>query len=200
MKSRHCAPLLLSLALLSACDKDNNQATAKQEEATSEVSLGRTVKTAMSEARQEIISGNMSLGGKNATAKGEITPKGDLLIDGKAVSITQEQRTLLIKHREILAAIAISGIEIGMQGIDLAGEAVGETIKGVFSGDTSQVEKKVEAEANKIEASANLLCEQLPLLLESQQKLAQSLPEFKPYATMTTNEIDDCHGKAVDRK
>ncbi|HPO25428.1 MAG TPA: hypothetical protein PK135_12275, partial [Arenimonas sp.] len=118
------------------------------------------------------------------------------------VTVTTEQRKLLIRHRELLGNVAISGMELGMQGVDLAKKAVGESIKGLFTGESGQVEQKVEAEAKKIEASAKLLCEQLPLLLESQQKLAESLPEFKPYATMTEDDFDDCNrrDKVVERK
>ena len=35
-------------------------------------------------------------------------------------------------------------------------------------------------------------CRQLPALRESQQRLATELPPFKPYATLGTDDIDDC--------
>jgi len=195
MKLQLPAALLLSLFLITACNKQDTEKSAKQENSAAASGI-------MAEAVEEIRTGNMSLGNmSNKTGtKGEITPQGDLLIDGKPVTITAEQRQLLIRHRELLVNVAVSGVEIGMQGMNLAKKAVGESIKGIFNGESDQIEKKVEAEAKKIEASANLLCEQLPLLLESQQKLAESLPEFKPYATMTADDINECHGKVIERK
>jgi hypothetical protein len=197
MKLQLPPAFLLSLLLLTACNKQDADKSVQQEDSAS---TGGIMAKATEEARKEIRSGNMSVGNVDGKANAEITPQGDLLIDGKPVIITAEQRQLLIKHRELLSNIAISGMEIGMQGVDLAKKAVGESIKGIFTGETDKVEKKVEAEAKKIEASANVLCEQLPLLLESQQKLAESLPEFKPYATMTKDDFDECRVKHVERK
>ncbi len=198
LKILTASTLLLSLALLSACDKPATEKSTETSEALASVS--GTMNKAATKAREEISKSNMSVGTLHGKAKAEITPLGDLLIDSKAVTITPEQRKLLIAHRQILGNIAVAGIEIGIQGVDLAKKAVGESIKGIFNGNTDQVEKKVDAEAKKIEASANVLCEQLPLLMESQQTLAESLPEFKPYATMTKDDIDDCHGKLIERK
>lgn len=199
MKLKFASPLLLSLVLLTACDKTDTEKTVKQDAAT-ETSLGSTMQQAAADVRNEIIKGNMTLDDGVGKAKAEITPEGDLLIDGKAVTITPEQRRLLINHRALLVKIAISGVEIGLEGVDLAGEAIGETVKGIFSGDTKNIEKKVEAKAEKIEDSARLLCDQLPLLMASQEKLATSLPEFKPYATMTAEDIDNCHKDTVHKK
>ena len=36
------------------------------------------------------------------------------------------------------------------------------------------------------------ICVQLPALLETQQQLSASLPEFAPYANMDQSDIDDC--------
>ena len=199
MKLQIPSTILISLALLTACDKSDTDKTVKQE-TTSEISLSSTMEKAAAEARIEIQNGNMSLGDAKGKAKAEITPKGDLLIDGKAVVVTQEQRQMLIQHRQLLATIAISGVEIGMKGVDLAGEAIGETVKGIFSGDTESIEKKVEAKAEKIEDSARALCDQLPLLMASQEKLAASLPEFKPYATMTAEDTKDCHTDTINKR
>lgn len=186
--------LLLSLSLLSACD---NSGTAKneREEAITKATSSLTEKmtTAIEEAKKEIINKNMSVGSDHGKARGEITPAGDLLINSKPVAVTEEQRRQLVAHREILVKVAISGMEIGLQGVDLAGNVAGDAIKSIFSGDTDQLEKKAETEAKEIEKSAQVLCEQLPLLLESQQKLATSLPEFKPFATMKAEDFEDCH-------
>jgi hypothetical protein len=56
----------------------------------------------------------------------------------------------------------------------------------------------MEAEGKKIEAQAVKLCAYLPPMLASQQALASSLPAFKPYATMTQADINDC-GKKGDK-
>jgi hypothetical protein len=183
---------LLTLAMLTACKQESAEQNVAVKESNSEISISSTMAKAIEEARKEIATSNMSLGDSIGKEKAEITPQGDLLIANKPVTITPEHRQLLIKHRETLVMIAIEGMGIGMQGAELAKTAVGESIKSIFSGDKNQVEKAVEAKAKKIEVSAKALCEQLPLLFESQQKLAEALPEFKPYATMTIDDVKDC--------
>ncbi|MGH8050742.1 MAG: hypothetical protein ACREPB_08815 [Arenimonas sp.] len=189
--------LLLSLALLSACDKSASEKTAEASEAIASVS--NKMNEAAAKARVEIAQSNMSLGTLNGKAKAEITPLGDLLIDSKPIAITPAQRQLLIIHREILTKIAISGMEIGVQGVDLASKAAGGAIKSIFTGDTDQLEKNVEVETKKIEASADALCSELPRLLASQEKLAAAIPEYKPYAKMTTDDFDDCKQEVTIR-
>lgn len=192
MKSRLPAGLLSTLLLLTACQQEKTDKKVSEKESVADISFSDTLAKAMEEARKEITTGNMSLGDGNAKQKAEITPQGDLLIGNKPVAITPVQRELLVKHRQALINVAIEGMEIGMQGAGLAKKAVGESIKSIFDGDQAPLEKKMEAETKKIEASAKVLCDQLPLLLESQQKLAEALPEFKPYATMTADDFKDC--------
>jgi hypothetical protein len=43
------------------------------------------------------------------------------------------------------------------------------------------------------------LCKRMPGLLTSQQKLAAALPAFRPYATMTQEDIDDCGRDMKDK-
>ena len=74
-------------------------------------------------------------------------------------------------------------------GAALCGE---ESLGALFGGDSAGVEKRVEAQAMKIKEDAKLICAQLPAMLATQQKLAASMPAFKPYATMDQDDVDDC--------
>lgn len=131
--------------------------------------------------------------------KAEITPKGDLLIDGKAVAIDANQRALLLDYRAHIISIAESGMDIGVQGADLAAKAMGEAFKGIFSGKSEKdIEKSVEAEAGNIKQAAAKLCDRLPDMVVSQQKLAAAVPEFKPYATMKQEDIENCFKDSQD--
>lgn len=188
--------LLAGMPLLGACGGNPKPAETAATKPEASI-ISRAVNEAVTEARQEIATGNITISDRvEGVAKAEITPKGDLLIDGKAVAIDAQQRALLLEHRGQIAAIANAGMEIGVQGAELATKAVAESLKGVFSGDEKAVEQRIEAEAAKIEASALKLCDQMPAMLASQQKLAAALPAFKPYATMTQEDVDDCGDEA----
>jgi ABC-type Fe3+-hydroxamate transport system substrate-binding protein len=216
-----CTALLASLAACqgnapSSASKTSQTATAADPQPTS--ALGRMVETEVREAREKLAHENITLGNvhirsgerggvsvtsddenKDNRPKGEITPQGDLLIDGKAVAINADQRAMLLEYRTHVIALAETGMEIGVQGADLAAKAMGEAFKGIFSGKSEKdIEKTVEAEADKIKLSAAKLCQRLPAMMTSQQKLAASLPAFKPYATMTQEDIDNCMKDSED--
>jgi hypothetical protein len=128
----------------------------------------------------------------------EITASGDLSINGKAVAVDASQRALLQTYHREMNAMTADGIAIGKQGASLAGKAVTEAIKGAISGKTDDVESRIEAETKKIEQQALQLCKRLVTVKASQDALATSLPEFKPYATLDQSDVDDCGSKQND--
>jgi hypothetical protein len=214
-----CTALVASLAACHGSAPPTSTASKPASTTQPTSSLGKLVDKEIREAREKLATENISLNGgvrinagkhggvgvfgddgsKDTRPKAEITPKGDLLIDGKAVAINAEQRAMLLEYRAHIIGVAESGMEIGVQGADLAAKAMGEAFKGIFSGKPEQdIEKSVEAEASKIKQSAAKLCDRLPAMMASQQKLAAALPEFKPYARMTQEDIDDCMKDSAD--
>ncbi|MCL7713606.1 DUF2884 family protein [Stenotrophomonas mori] len=182
------APLLTALLCLplAACgDRPQNDAGA------GETRLGQKVREATDKARQKIAEGNISVSSKGGT-KVEIAPNGQLYIDGRAITLDDRQRTLLTQYRGQLVEVAEAGIEIGVQGANLGARAAGEALKGLFSGDTDRIEERVEADAKRLQESAAGICDRLPAMLATQQRLAAAIPEFAPYATLDQDDIDEC--------
>lgn len=181
--------LLSCLPLLGCGNRDAAPAADTANDPTT--FIGKAVKEATDGAIEELAKENIDLtatGQPNA----EITPAGDLLIDGKAVELNAEQRALMLEYRGHLAKVANAGIGVGIEGADLAGKAMSEAIKGVFTGETDRIDKKIEAEAEGIKQSAKKLCDLLPAMKVAQDKLAAALPAFKPYATMDDGDVKDC--------
>ena len=192
MKAINASLLALLLCLpLAACGERPQTKTPE-----ADTSLGHEVRKATDQARKELSENNISVSSKDGV-KVEISPAGDLLIDGKAVAIDVAQRRLLLQYREQMVKVAEAGIEIGVQGANLGARAAGEAIKGIFSGNTDQIEQRVNAEAKKLEERAAQICDQLPAVLATQQQLAAAIPEFKPYATMDQSDIDECRDNKV---
>jgi hypothetical protein len=211
------APLLfasLALPLLGACNQASQPAAtpppAAQSTATTaqpQTALGRMVDNGVREARAELEKGNIDIDGHVSIRVGadhhavernpnlpraQVTPQGDLLIEGKAVAVTPEQRALLLTYRQQIIEVAAAGMSMGVQGADLAGKAVSEVLGSVFSGKGEDFGKRMEAEGRKLEAQGRQLCMKLEPMRATQQRLAAALPEFKPYATMTADDIEDC--------
>ncbi|WP_303636020.1 hypothetical protein [Stenotrophomonas tuberculopleuritidis] len=181
-----CLPLIACGGPSSTPDKTVGKSVA---EATSGV--GQTVKNAMDDARKDIAEGNIKVSA-DQQPRAEITPDGHLLIGGKDVPTSDAQRRQLLEYRGHVVAIAMDGMDVGLAGAKLGASAAGEALKGIFSGDSEGVEKRINAEAARIEAQAKRICERLPAMLASQQALAAALPAFKPYATMDQGDVDDC--------
>jgi len=205
--------LVLALALpLAACGQRDTPPDADAGAgAQPTTALGRTVAKAMDKARAELATGNIQLNGFNVTGKNrsvvigngndasdtrpkaEITPQGELLIDGRKVAATPQQQALLKEYRGNIEQIALAGMDVGVAGADLGMKAATEAIGAVFSGNSDQVDQRMEAEAQQIEAAAMKLCGYLPAMLDTQTRLAAAMPEFRPYATMDQSDVDDCH-------
>jgi uncharacterized membrane protein len=116
------------------------------------------------------------------------------LIEGKAVVVTPSQRQQLLAYRGQIIGVADAGMALGAKGADMAGDAIGGVVGAIFGGKDGEkaLEQRMEVQGKKIEAEALKLCTQMPALLASQQALSASMPEFKPYARMTQEDIDDC--------
>lgn len=186
--------LLLTLCLLplAACtspsDSSGNSLTTGLGKAASEISA------VSDKVREEIATGDFDLSSDDTDAPDAVlTAQGDLLIDGEKVSVNAAQHALLLEYREQFGQIAQAGADIGLQGAGVAMAAMGEALKGVFSGSSEEeIEQAVEAQASGLKEDAARLCDRLPAFLATQDKLAAALPEFRPYANADAEDISDC--------
>jgi hypothetical protein len=166
----------------------------------------------LAKAKRELDTENLSLGdsfriGKqdrvdDRLPRAEITPGGDFLIEGKPQAIDPGQRRQLLAYRGKVIGIAKSGIDVGLRSADAALDAVGSgsLIGIVFSAMTGSLERRVERVVKQeIEPGVRSICRQLPALMDSQQRLASSLAQFRPYATLEADDVNDCE-KQVRRE
>lgn len=185
---------LLCLPLFACGERPQTNGTA-----SADTTLGQKVREATDKARKEMAEGNFSISSEGGT-KVEVSPTGDLLINNTPVALNDSQRALVLQYRQQMMGVAEAGIEIGVQGANLGARAAGEALKGIFSGDTNKIEERINAEAAKLEASASKICDQLPALMATQQRLAAAVPEFQPYAKMDQSDIDECRDGHVNMR
>ena len=115
------------------------------------------------------------------------------------MAATPAQQTLLLDYRKQILGIAEAGMDIGAQGADLGLNAAKREIGRLSGKSDKDIEAAIKPQTDKIQAAAAKLCQRLPDLLSSQQKLAAAMPEFRPYATMQQKDVDDC-GKDMKDK
>lgn len=166
------------------------------------------VSVEMAKARVELDSENLSLNtglhfgkvtksrsaSKDSLPMAQITPKGDLLVDGKAVVIDARQRQQLLDYRGQVIALAKVGIDGGEQAAMAALDATDVSLFSLIVGGLSgNLERRVEASVKQhVEPLVRQICRRLPQVLESQQQLAASLSQFRPYASLERSDIEDC--------
>lgn len=192
--------LVSSLCLLGACSAGEPPAPAQAGTASSTDSpIGAAIDRAMDKASAELASKNISVSnGNDDVPKAEITPQGDFLVAGKPVPLTAAQRNEMLAYRAQLIEIVRQGMAIGKQGAALGMHAAGAAIAGIFSGEPEQqIHQRVEAQTSGIRQAAAKLCDRMPALMTSQQKLATDVPAFKPYADLTLGKVDECREDAL---
>ncbi|PJK01223.1 hypothetical protein CO641_04800 [Lysobacteraceae bacterium NML91-0213] len=207
------ALLLPCLLALPACSNPAPSGTADGDAPGSDDGLlARTTRAAIDEARKELATADLDVGGKGAgrgfsfgdgartdgLPPASISATGDLLIDGKPVPLDDHQRALVLEHRRNVLAVADAGMEIGAQGAALGLEAASGALGALFTGGSKDFEARMRAEGARIEQVALKLCGHLPAMLESQQAVAAAVPAFVPYATMTADDVEDCHRRAAE--
>ncbi|GAB3506123.1 hypothetical protein [Pseudoxanthomonas daejeonensis] len=207
---RSLLPLLLAGLFPVAAHAAPPQERSIQEEISAEMAEARKeVRRELATARAELQQGNLEVGRDNLNfgksgerkrkddatlPKAEITPLGDFLLDGKAVAVNERQRRELLEYRGQVIDIAMAGIDIGERSAQMALEAVD---RGLFSLMLSAMTGSLERNLEKtikasIEPGVVQICRSLPALLDSQQQLAASLPQFRPYATLQADDVQDC--------
>ena len=208
MNRKFIAALILAVSPLAA------QATVRDEVRSDLDEARQEVRTEMAQERAKLDSGNLTLGDslqfgkedrreaakRQSQPKGEITPRGDLLVDGKPVAIDAAQRRQLLDYRKQVIGIARTGIDAGeraaMVAIDLTNVSLFHLIVG---GMTGSLERRVEASVKQnIQPMVLQICRSLPQLRDSQQALAASVPEFRPYATLDEDDVRDCERDVRD--
>jgi hypothetical protein len=203
MNRKHIAALFVALSPLVA------QAGTVRTEVASDLDEARQeVRTEMARERARLENENLALGdglhfGKSdkdaatkrrTLPKGEITPHGDLLIEGKAVALDARQRRQVLDYRTQVIGIARTGLDAGEQAAMLAIEATDVSLFRLITGGiTGSLERRVEATVQReIQPMVLQICHRLPQLRDSQQALAASVPEFRPYATLDSDDVENC--------
>jgi hypothetical protein len=203
--------------VLAACGSGNapaSQASASASASSTSSLIASVVDRALDRAETKLRSGNITISDNDGIVvlsgsssddnhasglpKAQITPQGDLLIGNKPVAITPAQRAMLLDYRQQIIGVAAQGMAIGKQGAAFGINAAREALAGALAGKPEQeIRQHVEAKASGIREAAAKLCDSMPALMASQQKLADALPAFKPYATLTSEKIDECRKDAL---
>lgn len=175
--------LLVPLLLLAGCSSPSDQNTLLGGH------IADRIQNATDKTREGMADKKLRLENDPITlsAKGQpdaqITPSGELIIDGQPVALTDAQQALVLRYRQQLILLVNQGMAIGLEGAELGLGAAKTAIGGLLGGRSSeQIEADIQSQASRIKDAARSLCDQLPELGRVQDELASQLPAFAPYA------------------
>jgi len=207
---RALPPTLLIAVLLAASAATANERPAgsiNDEIRADMADARREVQADLAVARAELDTGNLELGqnlrfGRSDKShdkadplpRAEITPAGDLLIEGEPLAIDAGQRRELLAYRSHVIDIAKAGIDIGERSANAALDAVDQGLfRLMFGAMTGSLERRMEKTIRQtVEPGVRQICQRLPEVFDAQQRLGEAVPAFRPYATLRADDIDDC--------
>jgi hypothetical protein len=193
MRLRLIAFALLSTSMLAACGEKAAPADAKganQDDAALDHEIQKDL--------TEIASDSIRLYGGRDQIRASIAQNGDFKVGGKTVAVDDAQRARLLAYRKELVALAQAGAELSARSADVATDKIGSAIENVFDGEKpGEAPEESKPGVEKMNASAQRVCDTLPALVREQQALAASLPEFAPYANFSPSDVDACNGASI---
>jgi hypothetical protein len=121
-----------------------------------------------------------------------VSATGELSIAGKNLPVDPAQKGLVIRYFAAATTLHNDSFATGMAGASTAMTAIGSVVTGLANGEPDKIGQAVEAEAAKVEAAALKVCGDLQELVVVQNGLAESLPDFMPYALIDAKSVDEC--------
>lgn len=129
-----------------------------------------------------------------AGSDARITATGDLSIQGTNVAVTPAQRELLQGYHADATRLRKDAIATGKAGMETGMHALDAVAKGLASGNADSIDSEVNSHANKVDALAHAVCQDLARLYADQGRVTATIPAFSPYATIESHEVSECRG------
>lgn len=205
--NRTCIVLILSLLPALAVRAAEPRNTGNDRGVDDDIASARKeVREELAKARAELDAENLDVGDgvvfgtsarhprQDTLPKAEISRDGDFLLDGKAMAIDPGQRRELLAYRGLVVDIAKTGIDLGERSAQVALDAVDHGTFSLLVGAlTGRLQRRVETlTRDTLQPGVLQICQRLPEVLTSQQRLAASLPQFRPYATLQAGDVERC--------
>ena len=184
MTDKRTLCLLLVIGLIAGCH-----------EAPSESSLVITQTSSVSGTNGKFVEVRSSLTGIDVShnvvtlhaenvPNATITSNGDLSIGQLKTAINSTQRAELKEYYHNALAIHADGVAMGKTGMLVVGQTIASSAMKSVGGSTGGIDKETDVKSKEAEQSSLKICEDLTNIKLAQDKLAEQLSAFKPYANI----------------
>jgi hypothetical protein len=127
-------------------------------------------------------------GGSEAT----MDAAGKLEVDGREVAVDAAQRQLLKQYYQGALAVREHGLATGRAGAGVAVQSLKNAAAHVTGGDSEQADAGLDAATQRVNREASKICIDIQQIRLAQDRLAGSLPAFKPFAGIIDGDGSDC--------
>lgn len=122
-----------------------------------------------------------------------ITTSGLLIVDGKTIPVTDQDKIRLMQYNNTVKDIEDRGIKLGMDATGFALDVVADVIGDLLSGESEEeIDKHADARADKFKLKALPICRDVHTLKQIQDTLSADIQSFKPFAVIEGRDADDC--------
>jgi hypothetical protein len=145
-----------------------------------------------------IADGGIVVRGDRVTLHGDggseavVDAAGKLVVDDREVAVDAAQRQLLQQYYQGALAVREHGLATGKAGAGVAVESIKNAATHVTGGDGEQADAKLEAATQRIDREASKICLDIQQIRLAQDRLADALPAFKPFAGIIDDDGSDC--------
>lgn len=117
---------------------------------------------------------------------------GRLVIDGHDVALDATQRQLLQQYYQGARAVREHGVATGKAGAAVAVQSLRNAAEHATGSGTEQTDAKLDTATRRVDDEANKICLDIGQIRAAQNRLADSLPAFKPFARIIDGDDSDC--------
>ena len=117
---------------------------------------------------------------------------GRLVIDGHVVAVDTTQRQLLQQYYQGARAVREHGVATGKAGAAVAVQSLRNAAEHATGRGTEQTAAKLDTATRRVDDEANKICLDIGQIRAAQNRLADSLPAFKPFARIIDGDDSDC--------
>lgn len=140
-----------------------------------------------------IENGEVVIESEDGRNEARITAAGALIIDGKSVPVTDQQKVKLLEYSGTVKDMETQGMKLGMDAAGFALDVVGDVFAALLSGeDENSIDKEANARAKKFKQRALPICKDVQTLKRLQDELTADIQSFKPFAIIAGKDADDC--------
>lgn len=123
--------------------------------------------------------------------EGNLDAAGNLMIDGRTVTVDTNQREQLQRYYQGARSVREHGIATGKAGAAVAMQSLKSAAAHITGGNGEQADADLNSTTSRIDQEASKICLDLQQVMAAQGSLATSLDAFKPFADIVHDD-DDC--------